>query len=71
MARSFAEVARALAGAGDHFFPLPYGMRRMWMKRAVVLLAVMATAVVVASGVALAANIHCPNRPDNGCEGTK
>lgn len=41
------------------------------MKRAVFLLATMATAMVVASGLALAANIQCPNRPDNGCVGTK
>ena len=40
------------------------------MKRVVVLLAVMATALVVASGVALAASIDCPNRPNGTCIGT-
>lgn len=40
------------------------------MKKAVVLLAALAAALVLASGVAWAATIQCPNRPDNGCEGT-
>jgi hypothetical protein len=43
----------------------------MGMNKAVVLVVAMAAALVVASGLALAASIHCPNRPDNGCEGTK
>jgi hypothetical protein len=42
----------------------------MGMKRAAFLLAAMATAVVVASGVALAASIQCPNREDGTCSGT-
>ena len=41
------------------------------MKRVVFVLAVMAAALVVVGGVAFAASIQCPNRPDNGCEGTK
>lgn len=41
------------------------------MKRAVLLFGAMAVALMVASGVALAASIQCPNRPGNGCEGTK
>jgi Ca2+-binding RTX toxin-like protein len=45
-------------------------MRRTGMKKAVVLLAAMAAALLVASGVAWAASIQCPNRPDSGCEGT-
>lgn len=40
------------------------------MKKAVVLLAALAAALVLASGVAWAATIQCPNRPDSGCEGT-
>jgi Ca2+-binding RTX toxin-like protein len=41
------------------------------MKRAMFVSAAMLVAMLVASGVAIAANIQCPNRPDNGCEGTK
>jgi Ca2+-binding RTX toxin-like protein len=40
------------------------------MKRAAFLLDAMATAVVVASGVALAVSIQCPNREDGTCVGT-
>jgi Ca2+-binding RTX toxin-like protein len=43
----------------------------MGMKKAMVLFAVLATAMVVASGVALAATIECPNREGNLCVGTK
>jgi Ca2+-binding RTX toxin-like protein len=45
-------------------------MKRTGIKKAVVLLAALAAALVLASGVAWAASIQCPNRPDNGCEGT-
>jgi Ca2+-binding RTX toxin-like protein len=41
------------------------------MKRAAFLLSAMAAALVVAGGVALAANIECPNRQDGTCVGTK
>jgi Ca2+-binding RTX toxin-like protein len=41
------------------------------VRRGLLVAAFVSMALVVASGVALAANIHCPNRPDNGCEGTK
>ena len=41
------------------------------MKRAWLVATLVSVVLVVASGVALAANIHCPNRPDNGCVGTK
>ena len=40
-------------------------------KRALFLLAVVAATLVVASGVALAATIQCPNRADGTCIGTK
>jgi hypothetical protein len=45
-------------------------MWRMGMKKAMILFAVLATAMVVASGVALAATIQCPNRQDGTCIGT-
>lgn len=41
------------------------------MKRLLIALTVMGTALVLASGVALALNtIDCPNRPDGSCVGT-
>jgi Ca2+-binding RTX toxin-like protein len=40
------------------------------MKRLMVLLGVMGTALMLAAGVALAANIDCPNRSDGRCVGT-
>jgi RTX calcium-binding nonapeptide repeat (4 copies) len=42
----------------------------MGMKRAVLLFAAMALALAVAGGVALAADIECPNRQDGTCVGT-
>ncbi len=43
----------------------------MAMRKTILLLAVMASALVVASGVAWAATIECPNRSGNLCVGTK
>jgi len=43
---------------------------RKTVKRTLVALAVMASALLLASGVALAATIDCPNRPDGSCIGT-
>jgi Ca2+-binding RTX toxin-like protein len=43
----------------------------MAMRKTVLVLAVMASALVVASGVAWAATIECPNRSGNLCVGTK
>ena len=60
-----------VGGLSPVFTSAPNKERDMAMRRTVLLLAVMASALVVASGVAWAATIECPNRSGNLCVGTK
>jgi Domain of unknown function (DUF1996)/RTX calcium-binding nonapeptide repeat (4 copies) len=63
---------RNVAGAGVSTFLSASCTRKVIVvrRRAILLLVVMATALVVASGVALAAKVKCPNKAGNRCVGT-